>query len=140
MLWSSTYYFYMARKLAFKEQRGDICAMPSGVSVPGAFAFIYTIIMPTFYQCMETNETEYCQDLAWRVGLANNFITGLILLAFSIFAEFIRRHVPAVALLSSLSGVGLVYLALGAFVGMCEIPLVSFLPFAIVILGFFGHG
>ena len=36
MVWGNFYYVYMARKLAYKEKRGDICAMPYGINTPGA--------------------------------------------------------------------------------------------------------
>jgi AGZA family xanthine/uracil permease-like MFS transporter len=36
MLWGNFYYVYMARKLAYKENRGDICTMPYGINTPGA--------------------------------------------------------------------------------------------------------
>ena len=36
MLWGNLYYVYMARKLAYKENRGDVCTMPYGINTPGA--------------------------------------------------------------------------------------------------------
>jgi hypothetical protein len=36
MLWGNLYYVYMARKLAYKEKRGDVCTMPYGINTPGA--------------------------------------------------------------------------------------------------------
>lgn len=36
MLWGNFYYVYMARKLAYKEKRGDVCTMPYGINTPGA--------------------------------------------------------------------------------------------------------
>jgi adenine/guanine/hypoxanthine permease len=140
MLWGNFYYVYMARKLAFKEQRTDVCAMPYGINTPGAFAFIYVIILPTYYQCMESHEKSFCQQLAWHVALASNFITGIILLVLCIFGEFIRQNIPSVALLSSISGLGFVFLALNEYLPIAAAPIVSFIPFVIVMLGFFGGG
>ena len=130
----------MARKLAFKEKRGDVCVMPYGINTPGAFAFIYVIILPTYYGCISSNEKSYCQELAWHVALASNFITGIILLLLCVFGEFIRQNTPSVALLSSISGLGFVFLALNEYLPVAATPIVSFLPFAIVMLGFFGGG
>ena len=36
MLWGNLYYVYIARKLAYKENRGDVCTLPYGISTPGA--------------------------------------------------------------------------------------------------------
>ena len=132
MLWGNFYYVYMGRKLAFKEQRSDVCVMPYGINTPGAFAFIYS--------CISSNEKSYCQELAWYVALASNFITGFILLLLCVFGEFIRQNIPSVALLSSISGLGFVFLALNEYLPVAATPIVSFLPFALVMLGFFGGG
>lgn len=140
MLWGNLYYVYMARKLAFKEQRSDVCTMPYGMNTPGAFAFIYVIILPTYYGCIASNEKSYCQELSWHVALASNLMTGIILLLLSVFGEFIRRNTPSVALLSSISGLGFVFLALNEYLPVAATPIVSFVPFAIVMLGFFGQG
>jgi hypothetical protein len=40
MLWGNLYYVYMARKLAYKENRGDVCTMPYGINTPGACKII----------------------------------------------------------------------------------------------------
>jgi len=140
MLWGNFYYAYMARKLAFKEKRGDVCVMPFGICTPGAFAFIYVIISPTYYGCISTHQKVYCQELAWHVALASNFITGIVLLLLCVFGEFIRKNTPSVALLSSISGLGFAILALNEYLPIAETPIVAFIPFTIVMLGYFGGG
>jgi AGZA family xanthine/uracil permease-like MFS transporter len=140
MLWGNFYYVYMGRKLALKEQRGDVCVMPYGISTMGAFAFIYAIVLPTYTQCRLTHNKTHCQELAYYVALASNFLVGIILLLFCIVGEFIRRNTPAVALLSSLSGLGFAYLALNECLPVVAKPIVSFVPFIIVMLGYFGGG
>jgi len=40
MLWGNLYYVYMARKLAYRENRGDVCTMPYGINTPGACKFV----------------------------------------------------------------------------------------------------
>jgi len=104
-------------------------------------AFVYGIIYPSYYQCINENggqNQRMCQELAWYIALGSNFITGIIILVMCLFGEFIRRNTPAVALLSSLSAVGFTYLALNQYLSVAAIPIVSFLPFSIVILGYFG--
>ncbi len=157
MVWGNFYYVYMARKLAYKEKREDICAMPYGINTPGAcnrlsftffklyiwillVAFVFGIIFPVYYDCIRVNsssDTRSCQELAWYIALASNFITGIIILLLCLFGEFIRRNVPGVALLSSLSAVGFTYLALSQYLPIAASPIVSFVPFAIVMIGYF---
>jgi xanthine/uracil/vitamin C permease (AzgA family) len=81
-----------------------------------------------------------CEELAWYVALASNFMTGLILLFLCVFGEAIRRNTPGVALLSSISGIGFAYLALNEYLPVAASPIVSFVPFAIVMLGYFSGG
>ncbi|CAF1457532.1 unnamed protein product, partial [Didymodactylos carnosus] len=140
MCFGNVYYVYMARKLAWKENRSDVCAQPYGINTPGAFAFIYSIIFPTYYSCLQQHfSIDYCRDLSFYVALASNFVTSCILLVLSLFGEYIRRYTPGVALLSSISALGFVYLALNEFLEMNTVPIVSFVPFAIVMIGYLGN-
>lgn len=103
-------------------------------------AFVFGIIFPVYNDCVQANNglsNRSCQELAWYAALASNFITGVIILLLCLFGEFIRRNVPSVALLSSLSAVGFTYLALGQYLSIAATPIVSFLPFAIVMTGYF---
>jgi xanthine/uracil/vitamin C permease (AzgA family) len=106
-------------------------------------AFIFSIILPTYHSCLNgrsgRDETA-CEELAWYVALASNFATGIILLLLCVFGEFIRRNTPAVALLSSISGIGFTYLALNEYLPVAASPIVAFIPFAIVMLGYFSEG
>ena len=43
------YYAFMARRLSQKEGRADVTALPSGVSTPAMFVFLYGVIMPLHY-------------------------------------------------------------------------------------------
>lgn len=161
MLWGNFYYVYMARKLANKENRGDVCTMPYGINTPGAckiclllkksismfylslVAFIFSIIFPTYFSCLNQNngrDKRSCEELAWYVAIASNFITAIILLILCLFGELIRKHTPGVALLSSISALGFTYLALNEYLQVAASPIVSFLPFTIVMLGYFGDG
>lgn len=138
MLWGNLYYVYMARKLAYRENRGDVCTMPYGINTPGAFAFIFSIILPTYLNCRKKGTAnDECEKLAWYVAIASNFMTGIILLVLCVVGEVIRKNTPGVALLSSISGIGFTYLALNEYLPVAASPIVSFVPFAIVMLGYF---
>ena len=73
------------------------------------------------------------------MAVASNFITAIILLITCLIGEFIRKNTPGVALLSSISGIGFAYLALNEYLPVAAVPIVSFVPFAIVMLGYFGE-
>ena len=46
MCLSTFYYAYLAYKLAQKTGRSDVCALPSGVSVPHMFIVTFVIMLP----------------------------------------------------------------------------------------------
>lgn len=106
-------------------------------------AFIFSIIYPTYYSCINANngrDRRSCEELAWYVAVASNFITAIVILILSFLGEFIRKNIPGVALLSSISAIGFAYLALNEYLPVAATPIVSFLPFMIVMLGYFGEG
>src|SRR5947209_18194681 len=46
MCLSTFYYAFLAYRLARKTGRTDVCALPSGVSVPHLFVFTFVIMLP----------------------------------------------------------------------------------------------
>jgi AGZA family xanthine/uracil permease-like MFS transporter len=44
----NVYYTYLARRLAAKENRTDVTAMPYGPSVPHMFIVIFVIMLPIY--------------------------------------------------------------------------------------------
>ena len=57
------YYAYLAWRLARREGRGDVTAMPYGPSVPHVFIVVFLIMLPIY---LKTNDP----ILAWQAGLA----------------------------------------------------------------------
>ena len=43
---STVYYAWLAYQLAKKTGRNDVCALPSGISVPHMFIVVFVIMMP----------------------------------------------------------------------------------------------
>ena len=57
------YYAFLAHKLAQKEGRSDVTAMPYGPSVPHMFIVVFVVMLPVL---LKTNDVK----LAWMAGLA----------------------------------------------------------------------
>ena len=102
---SNIYYAFMARRLALKEGRSDVTAMPAGPSVPHMFIVVFVIMLPVK---IATGDPV----LAWQVGLAWAFIEGLVNLSGAFIAPFIRKLTPRAALLGTLAGVSIAFIAL----------------------------
>src|SRR5258708_14676085 len=50
MCLSTMYYAFLAYRLALKSGRSDVCALPSGVSVPHMFIVTFVIMLPITLQ------------------------------------------------------------------------------------------
>lgn len=124
-------YAAQAQYLAWKEQRGDVTALPYGINTPSLLVFVFFVMEPVF---KETQSAE----LAWKMGLAACFGSGLIELAGSFVGGQIRRHTPRAALLSTLAGIAIGFIAMTFALQIWTRPIIAMLPMAIVLLTYFG--
>lgn len=127
---SNVYYYFMARRLAKKTGRDDITAMPAGPSVPHMFIVVLVIMLPVK---VATGSPE----TAWGVGLAWAFIEGLINITGSFVAPLIRKLTPRAALLGTLAGVSIAFIALRPAQQIFTAPLIGLVGLAIVFGGWF---
>jgi AGZA family xanthine/uracil permease-like MFS transporter len=127
---SNIYYFFMARRLAFKTGRTDVTAMPAGPSVPHMFIVVLIIMLPVKIASGDPK-------LAWSVGLAWAFIEGLINISGAFVAPFIRRLTPRAALLGTLAGVSIAFIALRPAQLIFTTPLIGLIGLTIVFGGWF---
>jgi len=127
---SNIYYFFMARRLAFKTGRTDVTAMPAGPSVPHMFIVVLIIMLPVK---IKTGDPV----LAWEVGLAWAFIEGLINISGAFIAPYIRQLTPRAALLGTLAGVSIAFIALRPAQQIFMTPFIGLIGLAIVFGGWF---
>lgn len=128
---SNIYYGFMARRLALKENRTDVTAMPAGPSVPHMFIVVLVIMLPVK---IATGDA----ILAWQVGLAWAFIEGLVNLSGAFIAPLVRRLTPRAALLGTLAGVSIAFIALRPGMQILSpYPWIGLVCLAIVLGGWF---
>ena len=99
------FYGWQAVRLGKKEGRDDVTALPYGINTVSLFAFVFLVMLPVF---IETQDFR----MAWKVGLAACFFSGLIEFFGAFVAKYIRQFVPRAALLSTLAGIAITYIAL----------------------------
>lgn len=132
MLFLSTlYYAYLAYNLAQKTGRDDVCALPSGVSVPHMFVVVFVIMMPI---SLSTGDPVK----GWEAGLAWVFIQSFVLMIGGFIAPFIRKITPRAALLGTLAGVSVAFISMRPALEMFMTPVVGVVCFAIILAGWFG--
>src|SRR5690554_6290408 len=129
---SSSYYTWMAVRLAKRENRDDVTAMPAGTSVPHMFLIVFMIIGPVYWA---TNDPY----LAWAAGLVWAFFEGLVELLGVFVGPFLKKYVPRAALLGSLAGISITYISLNPSFGVFALPYIGLVTLAIVLLGWVGR-
>lgn len=128
---SNIYYAFMARRLALKEGRSDVTAMPAGPSVPHMFIVVFVIMLPVK---IATGDPV----LAWQVGLAWAFIEGLVNLSGAFIAPYVRKLTPRAALLGTLAGVSIAFISLRPGMQILDpFPWIGLVCLAIVLGGWF---
>lgn len=123
---SGLYYTWMGYKLAIKENRNDVTALPSGTSVPHMFLIVFLIMGPVYW---DTGDAE----LAWYAGLAWCFIEGVVELFGSIIGPKVRDTLPRVA------GVSITFIAMTPAMQTFRVPYIGFVSFIIILVGWFGN-
>ncbi|MFI7501626.1 regulator [Streptomyces sp. NPDC049687] len=101
----NVYYAYLGRRLARRERRPDVTAMPYGPSVPHMFIVVFVIMLPVYLKTKDPL-------LAWKAGIAWAFIIGLIVLVGAFVGPYIRRYAPRAALLGTLAGISVSFISM----------------------------
>jgi AGZA family xanthine/uracil permease-like MFS transporter len=130
LLIGNVYYTYLARRLARRENRDDVTAMPYGPSVPHMFIVTFVIMLPTYLA------TKNAFD-AWAAGLAWCFIIGCIVLIGAFIGPFIRKYTPRAALLGTLAGISVAFISMRPAAQMWEALWISLPVLVIILIGFF---
>jgi adenine/guanine/hypoxanthine permease len=128
----NVYYTYLARRLARRENRTDVTAMPYGPSVPHMFIVTFVIMLPVY---LRTNDPLR----AWAAGLAWAFIIGVIVLIGAFIGPMIRRFTPRAALLGTLAGVSIAFISMRPAAQMWEAAWIALPAFTIILVGFVGN-
>jgi AGZA family xanthine/uracil permease-like MFS transporter len=130
LLIGNGYYTYLARRLARRENRSDVCAMPYGPSVPHMFIVTFVIMLPIFLSTGDPIR-------AWQAGLAWSFIIGLIVLIGAFVGPYIRRFTPRAALLGTLAGISIAFISMRPAAQMWEALWIALPVLTIIVIGFF---
>jgi adenine/guanine/hypoxanthine permease len=131
MCLSTFYYAFLAYRLAQKTGRSDVCALPSGVSVPHMFIVTFVIMLPVTLKTGDPMK-------GWSAGLVWVFFQSFILMIGGFVAPFIRKITPRAALLGTLAGVSLTFIAMRPALEMYMTPQIGLVCFAIILVSWFG--
>src|SRR5476649_1966503 len=128
---STFYYAWLAYRLAQKTGRNDVCALPSGVSVPHMFIVTFVIMLPITIKTGDPLK-------GWSAGLVWVFFQSFILMIGGFISPYIRKITPRAALLGTLAGVSVTFISMRPALEMYMTPQIGLVCFAIILVSWFG--
>ena len=128
---STVYYAWLAYRLAKKTGRTDVCALPSGISVPHMFVVVFVIMLPILITTKDPVQ-------AWEAGLTWVFVQSFVLMGGGFIAPFIRKITPRAALLGSLAGISITFISMRPGAQMVMTPVIGLVCFAVIMVDWFG--
>ena len=122
---STVYYAWLAYRLAEKTGRDDVCALPSGISVPHMFVVVFVVMLPILGR---TNDP----IKAWEAGLTWVFVQSFVLMLGGFIAPYIRKITPRAALLGSLAGISITFISMNPSLQMFLTPGIGLVCFGTI--------
>ncbi|MDP3938654.1 MAG: MFS transporter [Deltaproteobacteria bacterium] len=119
-------YTWMAVRLARREGRDDVTAMPLGIDTPSLFGLTFGVLGPALRATGD-------ETLAWQIGMALMVSMGLLKVVCAYAAEWVRRVVPRAGLLGSIAAVAILLIAFLPALEIFGEPVVGFLSLSIVL-------
>ncbi len=140
ILAGNLFYSWQAQKLSARTGRRDVTALPYGINTVSLFAYVFLVMLPVKLGAeREGMAAAEAALLSWRVGLAACLASAALELAGSFVGEKIRKATPRAALLSTLAGIAISFIAIDFAIKTFESPLVAILPLGIVLTTYFSH-
>jgi AGZA family xanthine/uracil permease-like MFS transporter len=128
---STCYYAYLAYNLAKKTGRDDVCALPSGVSVPHMFVVTFVVMLPILAATKDPVQ-------AWEAGLTWVFVQSFVLMIGGFIGPVIRRITPRAALLGSLAGISITFISMSPAAQVFSTPVIGVVCLAVILASWFG--
>lgn len=132
LMMGGIYYSWMAYRLAKKEGKDTVTALPSGLSTPVMFVYLFSVILPIQFGLGLDPET------TWRYAMAACVIGGLIEAAGGFVGPTIRRVVPRAAMLATVGGIALAWMGTRGLFDVYNMPLIGMPVLIVALLGLIG--
>ena len=130
LILGNLYYTFLARRLARRENRSDVTALPYGPSVPHLFIVVFVVMLPVYLATDDPMQ-------AWQAGLAWAFLIGVIVMIGAFVGPYIRKLTPRAAMLGTLAGISITFISMRPAAQMWEVAWIGLPVLAIILIGFF---
>ena len=95
LLVGNLFYSWQGMRLARREGRADVCALPYGVNTVSLFVFVFLVMLPVKIDLLAAGATpEAAARGAWLAGLVACLGSGLVELCGAFVVDRVRRDVP----------------------------------------------
>jgi AGZA family xanthine/uracil permease-like MFS transporter len=128
---STCYYAFLAWRLAKQTGRSDVCALPSGISVPHMFVVTFVVMLPILIATKDPIQ-------AWEAGLTWVFVQSFVLMAGGFIGPYVRKITPRAALLGSLAGISITFISMSPAAQVFSTPVIGVVCFAVILANWFG--
>jgi AGZA family xanthine/uracil permease-like MFS transporter len=146
----NVYYCWQATRMTVKYNH-PYTAQPYGLNTSGGFPFVFGIIYGVYFNTVVacTEDTDTCNaadeetkrvELAWRVCVTANFLTGLINIFLGFFGQALMTIFPVGAMLIPLAGIGFTWLALNQIAANFATPAIGLIPVFLIFTQYYGMG
>jgi AGZA family xanthine/uracil permease-like MFS transporter len=127
---STGYYAFLAYRLARKTGRSDVCALPSGISVPHMFVVTFVVMLPILLATKDPVQ-------AWEAGLTWVFVQSFVLMIGGFIGPVVRKITPRAALLGSLAGISITFISMSPAAQVFSTPVIGVVCFAVILTSWF---
>jgi len=126
-----SFYSWQAHRLAKREGRNDVTALPYGISTPILFVYLFAVMLPVKIVTGDPVK-------AWQVGVAAAFIGGIIEALGSVLGPWLKKITPRAGMLGTLAGIALVWIAAVPMAEILEHPHIGLPALALILVGLIG--
>jgi AGZA family xanthine/uracil permease-like MFS transporter len=126
VLFGDIVYTWMAVRLARREGRSDVTAMPLGIDTPSLFGLTFGVLGPALRATGD-------EQSAWQIGMAVMVVMGVLKVGCAYASGWVRRVVPRAGLLGSIAAVAILLIAFLPTLKLFAEPVVGFLSLSIVL-------
>ena len=132
ILFGNLFYAWQARRLTIKTGRTDVTALPYGINTVSLIAYVFLIIAPIYFETKDPT-------LAWQAGLFACLASAVLECVGAFLGDWVRRHTPRAALLSSLAGIAVTFISMGFVFQIFAMPAIAVVPALLVIIVYGGQ-
>jgi AGZA family xanthine/uracil permease-like MFS transporter len=134
------FYAWQAHGLARRSGRTDVCALPYGINTVSLIGYVFLVMLPAKTVAASAGATPAeAAEVALRAGVMATVGSGLIEAGGAWAVVWLRRWTPRAAMLATLGGIAVTFIAAGFLFRTFASPLVAFLPLGAVLLTYFGR-